>query len=312
MEQRCNRQPIRFNLDKDMSLTAIFVGKQSEITAEAATNGVVSVPQYAYFEDSVTVKAIPTLGYEVDKITITAGNEKLELKNNKFKMPLTDVTINATFKLADYKIIVDIKNAKITVPKTAHYGDTVEYELELDYGYWVSSLSVDYSLFDDKQYFIMPAEDITITGEILRISRIVRYGYDEWREYVGDTVKFDIEPCEGYHVEFEARNFMSGEIVEIEMVDETSFIMPDSDIEISYSYVEGTAVTESAANAINIYTHHNTIIIENATNEIRVYDAMGKLVGMDATNRVRAEITINTTGIYIVKTGNVAKRVMVN
>jgi hypothetical protein len=303
--------PYEFNLDKDMSLTAIFVGKQSEITAEAATNGVVSVPQYAYFEDSVTVKAIPTLGYEVDKITITAGNEKLELKNNKFKMPLTDVTINATFKLADYKIIVDIKNAKITVPKTAHYGDTVEYELELDYGYWVSSLSVDYSLFDDKQYFIMPAEDITITGEILRISRIVRYGYDEWREYVGDTVKFDIEPRSGYHVEFEAWNFMSGEIVEVKMVDGTSFIMPDSDIEVSYSYVKGAPVTETAANTINIYAAGNKIVVENATDEIFVYNAMGVLVCRDDACRVR-QITVNTPGVFIVKTGGTVKRVVVN
>ena len=62
----------------------------------------------------------------------------------------------------------------------------------------------------------------------------------------------------------------------------------------------------------NIYAYGNTIVVENATGEIRVYDAMGKLICMDTTNRVRAEITINDTGIYIVKTGNVVKRVMVN
>ena len=71
-----------------------------------------------------------------------------------------------------------------------------------------------------------------------------------------------------------------------------------------------TAVAESAANAINIYAHGNTIVIENATEEIRVYNAMGALVGRDAINRVRAEITVNTTGVYIVKTGKTVKRVM--
>ncbi|MBO4603465.1 MAG: hypothetical protein J5651_09930, partial [Salinivirgaceae bacterium] len=313
--------PYEFALEKDLSLTAIFVGKQSEITVEADTNGTVIVPQYAYFEDSVEVKISPKLGYEIDKLTITADGEKLELKNNKFMMPSADVTINASFKLADYKITVDIKNCKITVPETAHYGDTVMYEIEVDYGYWVSQLSVEYSHNSrEKQHFIMPAEDVTITGDILRISRSIRFENNEWREYIGDTVTLDIEPQTGYHVEFEAWNFMSGEIVEIVMVGETSFIMPDSDIEVWYSYVRGTPVTETAANAVNIYAHRNTIVVENATDEISVYDAMGHLVCRDvarnvstvAKSGVRAEIRVNTAGLYIVKTGGTVKRVVVN
>ena len=75
---------------------------------------------------------------------------------------------------------------------------------------------------------------------------------------------------------------------------------------------DNTAITESAANAVNIYAHHNTIVVENATDEIRVYNAMGALVGRDVACRVRAEIRINSTGVYIVKVGNVAKRVMIN
>ena len=75
---------------------------------------------------------------------------------------------------------------------------------------------------------------------------------------------------------------------------------------------DNTAVAESAANAINIYAHHNIIVVENATDEIRVYDAMGRMIGRDAINRVRAEIRVNAAGLYIVKVGNVAKRVMVN
>ena len=74
-----------------------------------------------------------------------------------------------------------------------------------------------------------------------------------------------------------------------------------------------TTVTESAANAINIYAYGNTIIIENATDEIRVYDAMGRLVvRRDDVHIVSTEICINTPGVYVVKVGNVAKRVMVN
>ena len=72
-----------------------------------------------------------------------------------------------------------------------------------------------------------------------------------------------------------------------------------------------TAVAESAANAVNIYAHGNTIVVENATEEIRVYDAMGRIVGRDVARNV-CTIKINNSGVYIVKTGNVVKRVMVN
>ena len=68
-----------------------------------------------------------------------------------------------------------------------------------------------------------------------------------------------------------------------------------------------TAVAESAAQAVNIYVTGNTIVVENATDEIFVYNVMGGLVarGTDIT------ITVSHTGVYIVKTGNTAKRVMI-
>lgn len=71
-----------------------------------------------------------------------------------------------------------------------------------------------------------------------------------------------------------------------------------------------TAVNESASSAVNIYAYGKTIVVENATAEICVYDAMGRLVGKDAARRVSA-INIDNTGIYIVKVGNFAKRVMI-
>ena len=73
-----------------------------------------------------------------------------------------------------------------------------------------------------------------------------------------------------------------------------------------------TAITKSAASELNIYAYGNTIVVENATEEIRVYDAMGKLICREAMNLDRTEITVNNTGVYIVKVGNTAKRVLVN
>lgn len=73
-----------------------------------------------------------------------------------------------------------------------------------------------------------------------------------------------------------------------------------------------TAVIESAANAVNIYACGKNIVVENATEEISVYDVMGKLICRDAINRSRTEIPVNTTGVYIVKVGDIAKRVVIN
>ena len=74
----------------------------------------------------------------------------------------------------------------------------------------------------------------------------------------------------------------------------------------------GVAIGDEAASNRNIYAHHNIIVVENATDEIRVYDSMGRLVCRDATLSARNELKVNTAGVFIVKVGNIAKRVMVN
>ena len=73
-----------------------------------------------------------------------------------------------------------------------------------------------------------------------------------------------------------------------------------------------TPVLETAANAVNIYAYGRNIVVENAADEISVYDVMGKLICRDAINRSRTEIPVSTTGIYIVKVGNIAERVVIN
>ena len=80
-------------------------------------------------------------------------------------------------------------------------------------------------------------------------------------------------------------------------------------------WTDHTPVTETTANAVNIYAYGKTIVIENATDEIRVYDAMGRLVCRDAARHVSTgttTITINGAGVYIVKVCDVVKRVVVD
>ena len=76
--------------------------------------------------------------------------------------------------------------------------------------------------------------------------------------------------------------------------------------------IKSVGLVDEEMSGVTIYAYGRTIVVENATDEICVYNAMGALICKDATNRIRTEITVNGTGVYIVKTGNTAKRVVVN
>ena len=67
-------------------------------------------------------------------------------------------------------------------------------------------------------------------------------------------------------------------------------------------------VFDESAATVNIYATGNIIVVENATDDVYVYNAMGGLVARTTSTT----ITISNTGVYIVKTGNVVKRVMIN
>ena len=71
------------------------------------------------------------------------------------------------------------------------------------------------------------------------------------------------------------------------------------------------AINDEQATGVVIYAEGRTIVVENATDEISVYDAMGRIVGRDVARNV-CTIAINKPGVYIVKTGATAQRVIVN
>ena len=107
-----------------------------------------------------------------------------------------------------------------------------------------------------------------------------------------------------------------GNYRDVDMINDSMFVMPAKDVHIAITFekekeTDHTAVAESAATAVNIYATDNKIVVENATDDIYVYNAMGKLVDRVAANADRTEIQIDMTGVYVVRTGNVVKRVVV-
>lgn len=133
------------------------VGKTASVTygvsaitvASGITHGTVTAPSVATVGVVVPLTISPDIGYELDTLTPAkkSGGASISVTtdangNKSFIMPDEEVTVNATFKLADYKISFDITNGSITVPDTAHYNNTVRFVITPDSGYGVYSFNV--------------------------------------------------------------------------------------------------------------------------------------------------------------------------
>ena len=67
--------------------------------AEGLENGtVVASPVQAEEGETVTLTITPAEGYELDVLTVKAGENDVEVSENTFAMPAADVTVSATFK----------------------------------------------------------------------------------------------------------------------------------------------------------------------------------------------------------------------
>ena len=100
--------------------------------------------------------------------------------------------------------------------------------------------------------------------------------------------------------------------------DKTREVVVEGNIELTAEFEKeekvgpGNAIADDAAAAVNIFAFGNTIVVENADADVFVYDAFGRLIAKQQAGNQRIEIQIANTGIYVVKVGNAAERVMVN
>ena len=119
----------------------------------------------------------------------------------------------------------------------------------------------------------------------------------------GDTAIFTATANDGYEfVGWSDGNTDNPRIV---------IVTEDLTMEAKFEKDSNSAVSEEVANTINIFAYSNVIVVENADAEISVYNTKGGLVYKEQGNGVSNQITINGEGIYIVKVGNVAKRVAI-
>ena len=262
---------------------------------------------------TVTITAIPAVGYHF--VSWSDGNTD----NPRIINANGDLDLSAVFD-DTYRITATAQNGTIAYDTVYHEGDTATITATPSIGYhfvgWsdgstdnprvlvVAKDSAINALFELNTY------SITATAENGTVSGTATYNY-------GTVATLTATPNQGYHfVKWDDGNTDNPRMITVseELTLSAIFEADENQGGENQGGNENntaTAVTESSANSVNIFATDKTIVVENATEEIRVYNAMGALVGRDVARNV-STITINNSGVYIVKTGNTVKRVVVN
>lgn len=130
--------------------------------------------------NEITLGAYPESGYTLESISVKKKNgDKVKLEQDgstyKFKMPGSDVTVKATYKIAEYEVKVEgCGDLKCEVSQSkAKAGDEIMVTITLVAGYSGFSLSASgIGSLDRKDSgaktslkFTMPGNDVTITVE---------------------------------------------------------------------------------------------------------------------------------------------------
>lgn len=111
---------LMLTLDKSNHTAAISTGETAQtykITTAATTHGTMAVDQTSAKKgDTVTITAVPDTGYTLKSLTATDSSGKnISIKDSKFQMPASDVTINAVFekKAADAEKEISIGDISV-------------------------------------------------------------------------------------------------------------------------------------------------------------------------------------------------------
>ncbi len=159
----------------------------------------------ATYKKSVIVYYTPNTGYELENIIVTdaQGTVVKEGRISSFDMPLSDVTITATFKKITSNILsyfaptVTKGSAmgKLTGPSTAEYGEEVTVEVDVPINYVLDSLWVlipqknggyDTIVYTTNK-FTMPEKNIYVGGKLKRIYSGTCNGY-QWVDLGNGTL----------------------------------------------------------------------------------------------------------------------------
>ena len=208
----------------NVTVSVYFQIIKRDIEITTPVNGTVTAnPTASAKNKTVTLTVKPDAGYELDKLTVKdASGKAITVKDNKFTMPESKVTVTATFKKLSYTITTGTTDkGKVTgAPKTAGVGDTITLTVTPDAGYMLDMLIVkDASKKDltvsgtgNTRTFTMPASKVTIDATFklapvyfdVTVDSAIANGTvtaDKASAEENETVTLTANPAEGYELD---------------------------------------------------------------------------------------------------------------
>ncbi|MBS6105510.1 SpaA isopeptide-forming pilin-related protein [Anaerococcus sp.] len=190
--------------------------KHYKIDHQTPNNGEVEVQSSAKAGEVVNISANPDNGYEIDKVTVRSGQGEIQVSNNSFIMPDSDVIVDVTFKAKTYKIDYQTPaNGNVKVPTSAKAGDKVTITTTPSQGYMVDTISVNSTqgpVTVVGNTFTMLASDVVV-NVTFKEKPIEKYNItvdqttngsvsaNPTSQEAGKPVKLTVSPNEGYELD---------------------------------------------------------------------------------------------------------------
>ncbi len=236
----------------DVKVYATFKQAEYNITVNSIENGSVTPSKdKATMGETITLTVSPAEGYELESLTVMAGNEAVTVANNQFTMPASDVTITATFKKSTYTITVtQPQNGTVSASAaTASMGELITLAIAPEAGYEVDQITVVYGENNtpvevtDNQ-FTMPAGNVTVTVTFKAVEYTITpetcengsVTADKEKATAGTTVTLTATAAEGYEVD--KFYYKVGETQTV--LEGNTFTMPASDVTVGATFKKST------------------------------------------------------------------------
>lgn len=313
------KQEITFTMpEKDVKLTALFEDIIYNITV---TNGTSSAPTAKYQEEVTVTANAPATGKEFDKWVvsgITLTNEDLAKSTVTFRMPASNVTMEATYKDVVYQVTVTNGTA---TPETATYQTEVTVKAnapatDMYFDKWevtgLDTTGMDLTKTEIK--FQMPAGDVTFKATYLRVTKygivIVDGTKDKEVAKAGETITITANPAPAGKVFDKWTCETAGVTIEFESATSstTTFEMPAANIEIKAHFrAEGTApsveIKVNGGTGAGTYKEGDSVTITaNDPAEGKVFkgwqDASGKIVSTEKSYTFKVTGATTFTAVY--------------
>ena len=169
--------PYTFTVTGNATYVAQFTALTAHtVTCNTVQNGAISAsPTTAYKGETVTLTANPNSGYCLSTWSVMdANNNPVQVSNNQFTMPDSDVTVSATFATGYNVTLASVSNGTISAsPTYGPAGTTVTltatpasgYSLDSWIVYRTDDMSTNVSVSGNS--FTMPAFDVTVDASFV-------------------------------------------------------------------------------------------------------------------------------------------------